>query len=209
METDQILQEQIKSAPVEIREILKQKSWLTVTEEVSRKNGFLDNQKDSLENEVLFVLLGMELIEKLPENLRINVGLAENKADEIYKEIYEKILKNIEVLLPTDVEVEQESKEEAKQRLSERMGTAEPKIEAAPAPMAEVIPKVPEIVPSNLPVVELGEVAHDVAPATSEVGSREKEVRENPTAQPAEPLKQASSIPHYPSGRDPYREPLN
>jgi len=60
---------------------------------------------------------------------------------------------------------------------------------------------IPEIPPSNLPMVEKDEVAHDVAPATSEVGNREYEVRKE---EPKAPLPDY----RYEGGKDPYREPL-
>ena len=56
--------------------------------------------------------------------------------------------------------------------------------------------------PANLPMVEKGEVAHDVAPATSEVGSKKQEVSSKP-----EQAKVSLPDYRYPGGQDPYREP--
>jgi len=61
---------------------------------------------------------------------------------------------------------------------------------------------VPEIPPTNLPMVEKGEAVHDVAPATSEVGSKKREVSSKP-----EQAKVSLPDYRYPGGQDPYREP--
>jgi hypothetical protein len=74
-------------------------------------------------------------------------------------------------------------------------------------------PLPPEILPQNLPMVEKGEVVHDVPPLTP----AEKEVpQSNPS--PASPLppiaeakKEEPTAPRpaaYVGGKDPYREPL-
>jgi len=59
---------------------------------------------------------------------------------------------------------------------------------------------LPEIPPEDLPTITPGETAHDVTPMASVVSSKQEVVRKE-TPKPQAPT-------YYPSGQDPYREPI-
>lgn len=105
MEIDKIIKEQVETAPPEIKKILVEGHWAAVVKEIAQKNNLSNEQIGFLENETLFILLGMELPSSFSENLKTNIGLEQTKAFEINKEVSEKIFKEIEHLLPTEVEV--------------------------------------------------------------------------------------------------------
>ncbi len=101
MNNDQIIKEQIANSAPEIRDYLVKKEWLQVIDNLGQKNGLNPEQKANLENEVLFVLLGMELAINFSENVATNVaGLTQDKIGQIALEIHEQIFKNLEQYLP-------------------------------------------------------------------------------------------------------------
>jgi hypothetical protein len=200
MDQNEIIKEQVVNAPEEIKNILRTRSWIVVTDGIAAKNNFSPEQRASFENEVLFILLGMELVKDLSFNIKTNVGLTEDHAKQLSTELYEKIYKNVEKLLPTETESESitkpESKEEAMRRLSDRMRGV----------MNGEAPK--GVVHENLPMVEPGEVVHDVphvetAPEPKPEAPPKIEVAEKAPTAPDKP-----STPSYSPGKDPYREPI-
>jgi len=180
MEADKIIQEQIKNAPQEIKKILTDKSWLLVVNQISQTNNFSEEQRVALENEILFVLLGMELMSDFKRNIEENLSLQEQASQNISDEIYEKIFKDVEEFLPTEIEGE-------KSRTQEDIASQIP---------TETLPEIP---PEDLPVVAPGETAHDV--------ERKPTTDDQRPAVKSEPLK-SQTLTYYPSGQDPYREPL-
>ena len=106
MQEENVIKAQIELAPKEIKDLLKKAEWVTVVEKVVEDKNLLNNQKEILENELLFVILGLEPKDDLIDNIKINVGLTENVAVEIVRELQEKILKNISHLLPNEAETE-------------------------------------------------------------------------------------------------------
>jgi len=196
MEENKLIKEQLEIAPLEIKKILVEGKWSATIKELAQKYSLAKDQLVSLENEVLFVLLGMELGRNLSENLKANTGLDDQKTIEISKEIYEKILKSVEQFLPTDVEREIiETKKEGPS------------------------PAVPEVPPANLPVLEpdfaketiavkVGETAHNIPHV--EIPNPKPQItdsNQNPISKPQTPV---SPLPNtkYPGGKDPYREPI-
>ena len=171
MEADKIIQEQIKNASQEIKKILTDKSWLLVVNQTSQTNNFSEEQRVALENEILFVLFGMELVSDFKRNIQENLSLQEQASQNISDEIYEKIFKGVEEFLPTEIEGEEKT----------------PGI-------------LPEIPPANLPMVEKDKTVHDVTPMASVESSKQEVVRKE-TPKPQAPT-------YYPSGQDPYREPI-
>lgn len=181
MEESKILEEQIKNAPPEIKKLLVEGKWSITLEEIARKHNLVNEQLGSFENEVLFVLLGMEPITNLVQSLRDNIGLTGIKAMEIYQEVYTSILREVESLLPT-------------------------KVEEGEMPVPEIKPDAPELPPDHLPMVEPGETVHDAKPMTeAEKSSIPKTQQQTWARKPWSPSEQTYK---YPGGKDPYREPL-
>ena len=188
MEKNKILREQIESAAPEIKKILIEGSWSAVTRKTTEKYNFTNEQLMSLENEILFILLGMELAKNLSGNIISNVGLSEHVAIEISKQIYEKIIKPVELLLPGDIE------KEAPTISSPNLPVLEPDF------AKETIAVKQGEVPKEVPHVEITNPKPQIT-----------DNNQNPISKP-----QTAQIPvneppkfKYPGGADPYREPLN
>src|SRR3989344_2724516 len=162
----EILQEQINEASQEIKTLLVNRTWSGIVDEISQKNNFSPEQKTSLENEVLFVFLRMELLSNFSQNLQANLNIPELLAKEIFQEIYEKLFKQVESLLPTEIEPEpiiitKETKEEAIKELDRRTLERE-----------KLQPGVPEIKPDIHPMIEPGEVVRDAQPESRRVNQK-------------------------------------
>jgi len=104
MDTNQIIKEQVELAPEEIKQILKSGSWSQTVNQISLTNNLSLEQKTALENEVLFVLLGMSLSTKLTENIQNSLSVNEMLAEKISSEIKTKIISSVNSLLPTEEE---------------------------------------------------------------------------------------------------------
>ena len=112
----------------------------------------------------------------------------------------------VKMSIPTEepVIITQENKQDALKNLSQRVANNQ-KVEAAAVENNHAnLPMVEPAFAQGSVMVKKGEVAHNVAPATSEVGSKNQEVRMGETEKPKMP----TPTVHYPGGQDPYREPL-
>ncbi|MEK7186750.1 MAG: hypothetical protein AAB690_02700 [Patescibacteria group bacterium] len=184
------LQEKIKNTPEEIKAVLSGSFWSLVIDQISRNNNFSEEQRVLLENEALFVLLGMELAKDLKQNIRQNLGLDELVSQNIANEIYEKIFKNVEDFLPTETEQEEAVQDEL-----------------APLSTSETLPEIP---PEDLPSIIPGMGAEIRKPPTANPEGKQISYgvgNQQPTAN-QESVKPTQGVTAYPSGQDPYREPI-
>ena len=178
MESEKIIQKQIQSAPKEIKNLLAGDTWSQVVNEMAQKNNFSDEQKTALENEVVFVLLGMELASDLRQNIQSSLLIAEVLAQQISSEISDKVLKSVEHLLPKEIEEDSEVTNQEPQKQPESL-------------LPEIPPEdLPAVVPTNLPIGRNEQYAID--------NGQKKELEK--TVQPDQTS--------YPQGMDPYREPI-
>jgi len=186
-EEEKIIQEQLQKLPENLRKAIEAVPWKSSVKEIAITNKLSFEQVATVERETMFILYGFENPDDYVGNLMREVQIDENTAVTIATEVNEKIFKAIAL------KIDESTK---------------------PQPPAAQ-PVAPETPPANLPMVEpafaqgsvmvkKGEVAHNVAPATSEVGSKNQEVRMGETEKPKMP----TPTVHYPGGQDPYREPL-
>ncbi len=195
MDEIQILQDQLRSVPKEIRAFLARDEWSNIVQKISQRNNFSAEQKTALENEVIFVLVGMDSRENFKENIRNTTGIQEFLAREIEYEIDENIFKKVESFLSTETEAE------PVQKISEN----KPVI---PEILTQQKVTAVEIPPANLPMIEPGEVVHDTKPQmTAPVIETKPDVLQ-PTIKPSTSTPPKPINNHYPNGQDPYREPL-
>jgi hypothetical protein len=103
-QNEQIIKEQIENAPPEIRKFLADDIWRTTVADIAQKNNLSDEQAVSLENEVLFVLLAMELKTDLQKNISRGVGLSKEIANSITEELNSRVFGEITEWLPTEFE---------------------------------------------------------------------------------------------------------
>ena len=180
-ETDKLVEEQFEKLPLNLQQAIKAVPWKSLVEEIGRANALNAEQIALLEQETMFIIYAFEN----PDDYVSNIARALNTSEEIAYNIAESI--GNKIFVPISEKSEQQN-------------------------ITTPINNTLEIPPNNLPMVEAGpafaqgfgeakKVAHDVAPATSEVGSREYEVRKE---EPKAPLPDY----RYEGGKDPYREPL-
>lgn len=179
--------------------------WKSSIKEIALLNKMSFEQVQIIERETMFVLYGFEAAEDYISNMVREAQINEEVATTIATAVDEKIFKAIALQL------EPSTPEKPPQ-------TPPP---ASPS-------NLPQTIHNSLPMIEEGEVVHDVAPATSEVRSMEKEVSKVPqppippvtppapiAPKPAqEPVPEPKKVTppasgnRYPEGFDPYREPL-
>lgn len=108
-ETNTIIAEQLETLPDPLREFVFSAQWSQKCTEISNKNNFSIDQKSAFENEVLFVLIGLELARDFKTNIQTNVSVPEILAHDIAEEVNENIFKQVADFLPTEVESEEQS----------------------------------------------------------------------------------------------------
>lgn len=172
-ETDKLIEEQRKTLPLNLQRAIDAVPWKALVQEIGKANTLDAEQIVSLEQETMFIIYGFENPNDYVSNIAREVGISEEAAYTIAESIVAQIFDPI-------------------LKKSEENET----VVATPA-------SVPEIPPVNLPMVERGEVAHDVPHV------------EQPKAQPVQPARQDLAGPkvplpdyRYEEGKDPYREPL-
>jgi hypothetical protein len=98
--SDQIIKEQIKNAPPEIKQLLKNDSWRVAIPNITQKANFSPEQVTSFENEVLFVLLGMDYKDNFEKNIQASVLITPSTAHAISEEVNQKIFNGVVEFLP-------------------------------------------------------------------------------------------------------------
>ena len=192
-ETDKLIEEQRKTLPPNLRQAIDAVPWKLLVQEIGRANTLDAEQIASLEQETMFIIYAFEPPEDYIANLVREVGISEDTAytiaESITKKIFDPISQKSESGKATEepIVITLETKEEALKELSRRSM----KNQNPPA-------LVPELAPSNLPMIEEREVAHD-APQI-EPKALSQEIKSEPKV----------SLPdyRYEGGSDPYIEPL-
>jgi hypothetical protein len=206
MENDKnIVQEQFDSLPPEIKEALNQFPWQERVKNIAAREGLEEEKSARLETEVMLVLYGFLPAESFQENLKVKVGIdnlqairiEEAVAQEIFEEIEENYQKTLETVKNNEpIIITTENKEEALEELSRR----------GEINKQNIVPSKPAGAHANLPMVEEGEVAHEV-PHVEKVNN-ELGIKNNDINQEEKP--KIAQVPNYsyPAGKDPYKEPL-
>lgn len=175
-ETDKLIEEQFKTLPPSLQQAINAVPWKSSIKEIVMPNKLSQEQADAAERETMFILYGFENSDDYIANLMREMQISEEMAIAIAEAVNERIFKTIT----------QKVEELEKQKSS------------------VAVSSIPEVPPTNLPMVEKGEVAHDVKPQAAEVGSMKNGVRKD-----GEKPKIASTPDYrYGNGKDPYREPL-
>jgi hypothetical protein len=205
-EQEKLIEEQFKTLPPNLQNAIKSVAWKSFVQEIGKQNDLSAEQIEILERETMFIIYAFEppedYISNIARELNISEETASTIAESIANKIFEPILKKSE-----------ESEEPVKVK-------PEPIITSA----------VPEIPPTNLPMVEpssafgrteqaygetksaqsfggakKGEVVHDVPhvePTTPPTPSTPPQIKQEEVKAPLPDYR-------YQEGKDPYREPLS
>ncbi|MBX4200091.1 hypothetical protein KW790_01355 [Candidatus Parcubacteria bacterium] len=231
MNPEEVLKQQIESAPQEIKEFLAGEEWEPVINNLANNSGLTEEQKTSVENEIIFVLVGLDLRSNLKQNLQ-NIGLSDTIAKFVAAQIDTKILERFEGILPTSEEAPRKTISWPEEPDSQTH-TAPPENlpvveEHEPTPMVvEIKEKPPEpIVPRASTYQETinklftrPAAPPGAAPSTPPTKSLNLidstpevkpafEIKSTPPTQPEAPDLASDPQKNYPGDKDPYREPL-
>lgn len=188
-DNQQLIDEQFKRLPQEIQRALNTVPWRSSVKEIAITNKMSLEQVEIVERETMFILYGFEPAESYVANLMREAQIDEAVATAIAESVDEKIFKAIELQLEITPE-------------------------AKPAPTPAPTPNLPQAIHNSLPMVEEGEVVHDVPHVETkapEVKAPQPPIPPPTTPTPVpEPKKPATPTPntHYEQGKDPYREPI-
>ena len=185
MDKDKTISEQLLTAPKEIRSFIAQGEWAKILNQIFQENNFNPEQKTALENEVIFVLLGMELATDFCKNIQYSLNLNESLAKILDQQVSEQIFKPVRPFLPTSAEPEEEAAEIPPQDL----------------PMVETGQIAHDTTPEEKQWLGFKPEPRVAAPLTAPVVEQKVEDSKPPATQP-------SPTTAY-SGKDPYREPLD
>ncbi len=193
-EIDNLIEEQSRTLPPNLQKAIETVPWKTLIHEIGKESLLRDEKIVSLEQETMLVIYRFENPRNYVSNLVKELGVDLSKAETLADLVGEKILSVIESAASGSKNLDNEV------------------IQQSFAPTS-----VPEIAPTNLPVVEpafaqgsvevkKGEVVHDV-PHEEMVAQPNKEygIKNNEEKKEA---KVALPDYRYEGGKDPYREPL-
>ncbi len=152
--------------------------WKSSVKEIAITNKMSFEQVEIVERETMFVLYGFESANDYISNMMREAQVNEEVATTIAKAVDERIFKAVALQLE-----------------------AAPEEKPAPAPVPP--PNLPQMIHNSLPMIEPGEVVHDVP----HVETKAPEVKVVQPATPP-PVTTPALSNRYPEGFDPYREPL-
>ncbi|KKT14414.1 MAG: hypothetical protein UW83_C0035G0003 [Parcubacteria group bacterium GW2011_GWD1_44_9] len=181
-EMDKLIEEQIRKLSPNLQRAINDVPWKALVQEIGKINALDTEQIASLEQETMFIIYAFESPKDYIANIMREVGISEDTALNIAESVADKIFNPI-------LQKSEESEKTIK--------TESPAPVSVPPSSAQGFGRAMEIPPTILPMVEKGEVAHDVKPM-------------QPARQDLAGSQPKVSLPdyRYPDGKDPYREPL-
>lgn len=212
-DTTKLIDEQLKSLPQSLQRAIALTEWRVITKNIATANNLDASKSENLETETMLVMYGFENQNDFPSNVARELEIDQVRADMIAREINEQVFTAV-----LDKANELESQKEGETLQS---ATPEPVKEPETTPNVVVEapkPDDPNKKPINLipPPVKEEEILLEppkpesspasLAPSTPQPSSpKPKDFEERKQSVPEMP----SNKPHYPTGNDPYREPIN
>ncbi|MBI4155923.1 MAG: hypothetical protein HY507_01685 [Candidatus Zambryskibacteria bacterium] len=226
-------QEFIKNLPQAVQDLVFDGEWEKRVTEIAKKYSLGPGQTDTLINNVLFVLIGLDTPDTFTSLMTSELGISKLLAGQIIEDLENRVF---EYALGV-IENKQQKLTPIKSKIQISNFQSNPKSESQKVTVeqsnnvfanikAEVkktdgaishVPYVPEVRPANLPVVEKGEPVRINKPKI-EAGSENIEIRQkseniidsklNNVVKSVKEEKVISEIPAKKYGVDPYREPI-
>lgn len=204
-EQEKIIDEQFKTLPKNTQRAIALAPWRFNITEIGKSYNLTPEQIEKLERETMFILYGFEsagdYIQNVIQEVDISQEIAEKIAQSTTEKIFEPILNKKEEFDKSDTSEETNKKEENYMIPNTSQDSPDPRDEVVER--LEQAANLPEIAPENHPQIVPGETAHETVEET------QTEKPEEPTTIPPKTEERSNqSINRYPSGQDPYREPL-
>ncbi len=130
MDDNLIIKEKFENSPQEIKDYISRKDWEKIIFDIVTKEGLNPEQKNSLTNEVLFILLGLDLPKNLPQNISSQLQIDSERAQSITNILLEKILTPFEMFLPAEETGEPETSQQ--ESLTENNEWKKPELASLP-----------------------------------------------------------------------------
>lgn len=189
-------QQQIKAAYKrllpEVQDLIMSNETTELITTSLKEVGLSEEQANLADSEILYALYCLQSLGDAINNIAKLSNKNSNDLSKLKSVIQDNILSKYKINIKDFIESNKTS-----------VATAQPSIEKA---------SVPEIPPTNLPMVEKGEVAHEVPHVEQPVITPTTPIPPPSTTppQPQTKLEPKASLPdyRYPGGKDPYREPL-
>lgn len=204
MNDDQIIKTQLENSAPEIQQLLSIGAWKRSVTNIAKANSLSEEQATELENEVLFVLLGMDLIANFAKNIQQSCNLPSTVAGGIAIEITQKVFEPLRQFLPTTMEDDTTQPvapiEVSKPKtLSEEILAATEPVVTTPAPKPNL--QTPELVTPKSEIAKPQPLPENFPKNTA----LEEKIAEN--VQSEDPTTPRVMVAQY-KGNDPYREPI-
>lgn len=204
-DSNKIIKDQLNSLPLDVRESISRVPWKDKIKYIAKREGLDEEKSIALETETMFILFGFLSFETYTENIMREVGLDQETASRISDSVYNEIILEIQKQFEMIEAISQKQKEPPEVEPPVPSKLPEQKTET---PLIQKTTAV-EIPPTNLPMIEPGEVVHDTKPqVATPVVKTEPAIPPQPTIKPSTPTPPKPVNSHYPNGQDPYREPL-
>ncbi|OHA94041.1 MAG: hypothetical protein A3H52_00010 [Candidatus Zambryskibacteria bacterium RIFCSPLOWO2_02_FULL_39_26] len=195
------LPEYVKTLPKVLQDLIFNWPWEERIGEIAKKYSLNYNQTESLINNVLFVLIGLDKPEILQQTLVVELKISKLLTDQIVGDlenrVFEYAIKEIEgkgkIISKSKFPMSNQG-----QNLNDQ--TSKPESLARTVLDTALKPKVPEVKPANLPMVEKGEVVHVNKPqAQKETFENRINYKPAPTTTSIkpEPVQRPVSVPRY------------
>ncbi|MBX4209352.1 hypothetical protein KW799_01505 [Candidatus Parcubacteria bacterium] len=194
--SQEILQNKLASIPEEIRQQAISDAVATTLSQIAKDHNLHIDQAGVLDEETLYVMLGLEKADGFTGKLRERLGISQEIAVEIVKDVNEKVFLSIRESLMKMHESEEEQTGTEATAETENLGTresilAEIEDHAAnlpPLPASGRIAPKPAIASTAAPAIQASQAPQQPRPETPK-----------PVAEPPKPRGYAM---------DPYREPI-
>lgn len=194
----EIFKDIYRSLPEELKNIVATPEISNINDEIAQKHKLNDEQRLSLGDEITMRLMGITTRNAFPENLKNRLQIKDEEILTILEDINSKILSKISEKV--SIAQEEYSQTKIKNNLSDMTNTPN---QEEPTETTSI-----EIPPANLPMIEPGEVSHDTKPQMTPPVVETKPTISQPAQKPSAPVPPKPVNIHYPTGQDPYREPL-
>jgi len=202
-EIKKIVEERLTTLPANIAYAIKSVPWVAKIEEIAKNNNFDADTLESFNIETTLVILGIEPLSNYPENLSRNVGLNDDLVIKVAKEVDEKIM--------TPITEKIEGKNISVETKKEPITTSLPMVE-----LGEVVHNVPHVEtptpvsPTPAPPPSPPPKPQPIPPPPTPPSPPQPAAQPATPPAPTTPKVESTPTPdyRYPSGQDPYREPL-
>ncbi len=188
--------EYVKNLPKAVQDLVFDSAWEERTAEIAKKYSLNDTQADDLINTVLFVLIGLESPDTFLETIITDLGISRLLAEQIMEDLEVRVFEY--ALRTVEKKTEKVVSNSVEVRLPQNNSNQEKPMSRRHLDIVETKPKVPEVKPDNLPMIEIGEIAHDNPSPRQPLGQIPK----------VEPLKSNSQGSTFGSNAEPVQRPV-